>query len=80
MFKVHSRQAGVNRGMDEFTRRSSVVPTELQAACGRDTVSVCVITTSQNTKSLRLPHRKKSSGVRSDNSGDRKTVLSRTIQ
>ncbi|GFX15434.1 uncharacterized protein TNCV_3303631 [Trichonephila clavipes] len=42
--------------------------TEVQAACRRETTSVCVVTTSRCTNSLKLSHRQKSNSVRS---GDR---------
>ncbi|GFU85258.1 uncharacterized protein TNCV_2385651 [Trichonephila clavipes] len=49
--------------------RSIAETTEIQAACRRATKSICVITTSEYTSSLRWFHRKKSNGVRSGERG-----------
>ncbi|GFV48974.1 uncharacterized protein TNCV_2164641 [Trichonephila clavipes] len=42
-----------------ITRHSTEGSTEVQAACRRETRSICVVTTSRYTSSLRYPHRKK---------------------
>ncbi|GBN87654.1 hypothetical protein AVEN_91199-1 [Araneus ventricosus] len=51
--------------MAVITRCSIAGSTEVQAACRRATKSICVVTTSRYTSSLRWPHRKNSNGVRS---------------
>ncbi|GBN46377.1 hypothetical protein AVEN_182076-1 [Araneus ventricosus] len=54
--------------------------TEVQAACRRATKSICVVTTSRYTSSLRWPYRKKSNGVRSGERGGHRTGPPRPIQ
>ncbi|GFT75678.1 hypothetical protein TNCV_5059831 [Trichonephila clavipes] len=46
-------------GMDECTRCSSAVSTEIHVKCRQTTKSVYVVSTFRYTKSLRLLHRKK---------------------
>ncbi|GBO41050.1 hypothetical protein AVEN_189746-1 [Araneus ventricosus] len=59
--------------MAVITRCSIAGSTEVQAACRRATKSICVVTTSRYTSSLRWPHRKKSNGVRSGERGGHRT-------
>ncbi|GBO24163.1 hypothetical protein AVEN_82723-1 [Araneus ventricosus] len=47
---------------------------------GLSTPSICVVTTSRYTSSLRWPHRKKSNGVRSGERGGHRTGPPRPIQ
>ncbi|GBM12420.1 hypothetical protein AVEN_55266-1 [Araneus ventricosus] len=59
--------------MAVITRCSIAGSTEVQAACRLATKSICVVTTSRYTNSLRWPHRKKSNGVRSVERGGHRT-------
>ncbi|GFV64229.1 hypothetical protein TNCV_4339031 [Trichonephila clavipes] len=64
MLKVFSVHIHLGRGMDQCTRNSNAVSTEIQAACRRAAKSVCVVTSSRYTNPLRLSHRKTNPPVR----------------
>ncbi|GFV91833.1 hypothetical protein TNCV_2975051 [Trichonephila clavipes] len=78
MFKVSVVyiEAGLSTLWNRGTRRRSTVSTEVQAACRRATKSICEVTSSRYTNSLRLPHRRKIQRCPKREIGSHQTCLS----